>query len=161
MIIWLVRGKCVTSQSANVPLMIISVSAPATFVSLCLLQPLDFETKSSFSLRIEATNRNIDTNFLNLGPFSDTTSVKVTVQDVDEPPVFSALLTSMMVSEDARVGTSIGKVYAHDPDTSNNAIRYRSASYRWRCSRQAPRGPLGQMAGGLWSGQEKGRGVPA
>lgn len=97
---------------------------------LCLLQPLDFETKSSFSLRIEATNRNIDTNFLSLGPFSDTTSVKVTVQDVEEPPVFSAPLTNMVVSEDARVGTSIGKVFAHDPDTSNNAIRYGSGSYR-------------------------------
>lgn len=97
---------------------------------LCLLQPLDFETKSSFSLRIEATNRNIDTNFLSLGPFSDTTSVKVTVQDVEEPPVFSVPLTNMVVSEDARVGTSIGKVFAHDPDTSNNAIRYGSGSYR-------------------------------
>uniref|UniRef100_H3D821 Cadherin 7 n=1 Tax=Tetraodon nigroviridis TaxID=99883 RepID=H3D821_TETNG len=91
---------------------------------ITLLKPLDFETKSSFSLRIEAINRNIDTNFLNLGPFSDTTSVKVTVQDVDEPPVFSAPLTNMVVSEDARVGTSIGKVSAYDPDTSNNGIRY-------------------------------------
>uniref|UniRef100_A0A674PPL7 Cadherin 7 n=1 Tax=Takifugu rubripes TaxID=31033 RepID=A0A674PPL7_TAKRU len=91
---------------------------------ITLLKPLDFETKSSFSLRIEATNRNIDTNFLSLGPFSDTTSVKVTVQDVDEPPVFSAPLTKMVVSEDARVGTSIGRVSAHDPDTSSNAIRY-------------------------------------
>lgn len=103
--------------------MAVSLSAVATFASLCLLQPLDFEAKSSFSLRIEAINRNIDTNFLNLGPFSDTASVKVTVQDVDEPPVFSAPLTDMVVSEDARVGTSIGKVSAHDPDTSNNAIR--------------------------------------
>lgn len=115
--------------------MIISVSAPATFVSLCPPQPLDFETKSSFSLRIEATNRNIDTNFLNLGPFSDTTSVKVMVQDVDEPPVFLAPLANMVVSEDARVGTSIGKVSAHDPDTSNNAIRYRNSSHMRWCSR--------------------------
>lgn len=89
-----------------------------------LLQPLDFETKSSFSLRIEATNRNIDSNFLNLGPFSDTTSVKVTVEDVNEPPLFSTALSKMVVSEDAKVGTSIGRVSAHDPDTSNNAIRY-------------------------------------
>ncbi|XP_037613372.1 cadherin-7a [Sebastes umbrosus] len=89
-----------------------------------LLKPLDFETKSSFSLRIEATNRNIDSNFLSSGPFSDTTSVKVTVDDVNEPPVFSTPLSKMDVSEDARVGTSIGRVSAHDPDTSNNAIRY-------------------------------------
>ncbi|KAG8009581.1 Cadherin-7 [Nibea albiflora] len=91
---------------------------------IILLKPLDFETKSSFSLRIEATNRNIDSNFLSLGPFSDTTSVKVTVEDVNEPPVFSTPLSRMFVSEDAKVGTSIGRVTAHDPDTTNNAIRY-------------------------------------
>uniref|UniRef100_A0A8D3C617 Cadherin 7 n=1 Tax=Scophthalmus maximus TaxID=52904 RepID=A0A8D3C617_SCOMX len=91
---------------------------------IILLKPLDFETKSSFSLRIEATNRNIDSNFLSLGPFSDTTSVKVTVQDVNEPPIFSSPLNNMVVPEDARVGTSIGRVSAHDPDTSSSAIRY-------------------------------------
>ncbi|TKS87555.1 Cadherin-7 Precursor [Collichthys lucidus] len=91
---------------------------------IILLKPLDFETKSGFSLRIEATNRNIDSNFLSLGPFSDTTSVKVTVEDVNEPPVFSTPLSRMVVSEDAKVGTSIGRVSAHDPDTTNNAIRY-------------------------------------
>ncbi|XP_078136584.1 cadherin-7 isoform X3 [Sander vitreus] len=91
---------------------------------IILLKPLDFETKSSFFLRIEATNRNIDSNFLSLGPFSDTTSVKVMVEDVNEPPVFSTPLSKMVVSEDARVGTSIGRVSAHDPDTSNDAIRY-------------------------------------
>ncbi|KAJ0022761.1 hypothetical protein NQD34_014895 [Periophthalmus magnuspinnatus] len=91
---------------------------------ILLLRPLDFETKSSFSLRIEATNRHIDSSFLSLGPFSDTTSVKVTVEDVNEPPVFSAPFSRMVVSEDARVGTSIGRVSAHDPDNSNSAIRY-------------------------------------
>lgn len=90
---------------------------------VCLSQPLDFETKSSFSLRIEVTNRNIDSNFLSLGPFSDTTSVKVAVEDVNEPPVFSAPLSKMVVSEDARVGSSIGRVSAHDPDSSNSPIR--------------------------------------
>ncbi|KAF3836297.1 hypothetical protein F7725_028855, partial [Dissostichus mawsoni] len=89
-----------------------------------LLKPLDFETKSSYSLRIEATNRNIDSDFLSSGPFSDTTSVKVTVEDVNEPPVFSTPLSKMVVSEDAKSGTSIGRVSAHDPDNSNNGIRY-------------------------------------
>ena len=92
---------------------------------LCLVlpQPLDFETKSSFSLRIEATNRNIDSSFISLGPFSDTTSLKVTVEDVNEPPVFLVPLSRMVVSEDARVGTSIGRVSAHDPDNISSAIR--------------------------------------
>uniref|UniRef100_A0A4W5PNL1 Cadherin 7 n=1 Tax=Hucho hucho TaxID=62062 RepID=A0A4W5PNL1_9TELE len=91
---------------------------------IILQKPLDFETKNSFNVRIEATNRNVDPAFVHLGSFSDTTSVKVTVEDVNEPPVYSTQLSRMGVSEDARVGTSIGKVSAHDPDSSNSAIRY-------------------------------------
>uniref|UniRef100_A0A673ZZY7 Cadherin 7 n=1 Tax=Salmo trutta TaxID=8032 RepID=A0A673ZZY7_SALTR len=91
---------------------------------IILQKPLDFETKNSFNVRIEATNRNIDSAFVHLGSFSDTTSVKVTVEDVNESPVFSTQLSRMVVSEDARVGTSIGRVSAHDPDSSNSAIRY-------------------------------------
>ncbi|XP_028289948.1 cadherin-7-like [Gouania willdenowi] len=91
---------------------------------IILLKPLDFETKSGFSLKIEATNRNIDSNFLSLGPFSDTAFVKVTVEDVNEPPIFSTPLSRMVVSEDAKVGTSIGRLSAHDPDNINGAIRY-------------------------------------
>ncbi|XP_017262289.1 cadherin-7a [Kryptolebias marmoratus] len=91
---------------------------------IILQKPLDFETKSGFALKIEATNRNIDSNFLSLGPFSDTTSVKVTVEDVNEPPIFSMRLNKMVVFEDTKVGTSIGRVSAHDPDTSHSAIRY-------------------------------------
>ncbi|XP_064202241.1 cadherin-7a [Anguilla rostrata] len=83
-----------------------------------------FETKASYTLRIEATNRNIDPRFLSLGPFSDMATVRVTVEDVDEPPVFSSPLSRMAVSEAAKVGTVIGTVSAHDPDSSNNAIRY-------------------------------------
>uniref|UniRef100_A0A8C6VRJ6 Cadherin 7 n=1 Tax=Nothobranchius furzeri TaxID=105023 RepID=A0A8C6VRJ6_NOTFU len=90
---------------------------------ITLQKPLDFETRNSFSLRVEATNRNIDSNFLSLGPFSDITSVRVTVEDVNEPPIFSSPLNKMVVSEDAKVGTSIGRVSAHDPDTSSSAIR--------------------------------------
>ncbi|MBN3307118.1 CADH8 protein, partial [Amia calva] len=85
---------------------------------------LDFETKASYTLRIEATNKKNDPQFLNLGPFSDTTTVKVNVEDVDEPPVFTSLLNRMVVSEAAKVGTIIGTVSAHDPDASNSAIRY-------------------------------------
>ncbi|XP_066580072.1 cadherin-7a [Amia ocellicauda] len=91
---------------------------------ITLQKGLDFETKASYTLRIEATNKNIDPQFLNLGPFSDTTTVKVNVEDVDEPPVFTSLLNRMVVSEAAKVGTIIGTVSAHDPDASNSAIRY-------------------------------------
>ncbi|XP_072514671.1 cadherin-7-like [Salminus brasiliensis] len=91
---------------------------------IILQKPLDYETKSTFSLRIEVTNRNIDPQFLTFGPFSDVTAIKVTVEDVNEPPVFTTPVSKMTVSEAARVGTFIGTVSAHDPDAANSTIRY-------------------------------------
>ncbi|XP_041100351.1 cadherin-7-like [Polyodon spathula] len=91
---------------------------------ITLQKELDFETKASYTLRIDATNKNVDPQFLSLGPFSDTANVKILVEDVDEPPVFTSAVNRMVVSEAARVGTIIGTVAAHDPDTSNSLIRY-------------------------------------
>ncbi|XP_072114393.1 cadherin-7a isoform X2 [Mobula birostris] len=85
---------------------------------------LDFEKKSSYSLKIEVTNTHVDSQFEALGPFADTATVKLVVEDVDEPPEFSSLLYKMSVSEAARVGTAIGTVSAHDPDKANNPVRY-------------------------------------
>ncbi|XP_051990736.1 cadherin-7-like isoform X2 [Xyrauchen texanus] len=85
---------------------------------------LDFETKSTYTLKIEASNRNIDPQFLSQGPFSDTAMVRVTVENVDEPPIFYSPLSKMVVSEAAKVGTIIGTVSAVDPDSTNSPIRY-------------------------------------
>ncbi|XP_012515533.1 PREDICTED: cadherin-7 [Propithecus coquereli] len=87
-------------------------------------QELDFEAKTSYTLRIEAANKDADPRFLSLGPFSDTTTVKIIVEDVDEPPVFSSPLYPMEVSEATQVGNIIGTVVAHDPDSSNSPVRY-------------------------------------
>ncbi|XP_035988939.1 cadherin-7 isoform X2 [Fundulus heteroclitus] len=89
-----------------------------------LLKNLNFENKSSYTLKIEASNRHVDTRFLLVGPFSDVTMVRLLVEDEDEPPVFSSSLSHMVVSEGAPVGTSVGSVSAHDPDGSNSPIRY-------------------------------------
>uniref|UniRef100_A0A8C6YPR8 Cadherin-7 n=2 Tax=Nothoprocta perdicaria TaxID=30464 RepID=A0A8C6YPR8_NOTPE len=89
-----------------------------------LREKLDFEAKTSYTLRIEAANMHVDPRFLSLGPFSDMTTVKIIVEDVDEPPVFTSRLYSMVVSEAAKVGTIIGTVAAHDPDASNSPVRY-------------------------------------
>ncbi|XP_059803490.1 cadherin-7a isoform X1 [Hypanus sabinus] len=91
---------------------------------ITLQKELDFEKKSSYSLKIEVTNTHVDSQFEALGPFTDTATVKLVVEDVDEPPEFSSLLYKMSVSEAARVGTAIGTVSAHDPDKSNNPVRY-------------------------------------
>ncbi|XP_075441546.1 cadherin-7 isoform X2 [Ascaphus truei] len=85
---------------------------------------LDYESKTSYTLRIEAANKHVDNRFLSVGPFKDTTTVKIIVEDVDEPPEFSSRFYSMVESEAAKVGTSIGTVLAHDPDASNSPVRY-------------------------------------
>lgn len=90
---------------------------------ITFLQDLDFEAKTSYTLRIEAANKDADPRFLSLGPFSDTTTVKIIVEDVDEPPVFSSPLYPMEVSEATQVGNIIGTVAAHDPDSSNSPVR--------------------------------------
>lgn len=84
---------------------------------------LDFETKTTYSLRIEASNRHPDSRFLSQGMFSDTAMVRLIVENVDEPPVFSSSLSKMVVSEAAKVGTIVGTVSANDPDSTNSPIR--------------------------------------
>ncbi|XP_072267595.1 cadherin-7 [Pyxicephalus adspersus] len=85
---------------------------------------LDYETKTSYTLKIEAANKHVDNRFISVGPFKDTTTVKITVEDVDEPPVFSQAFYTMVESESAKIGSSIGTVMAHDPDSTNSPVRY-------------------------------------
>ncbi|XP_072324546.1 cadherin-7-like [Scyliorhinus torazame] len=89
-----------------------------------LQKELDFEKRSSYNLKIEVTNKNTDSRFQALGPFVDTTTVKLVVEDVDEAPKFNSPRYKMSVSEAAKVGSAIGTVSAHDPDTANNPVRY-------------------------------------
>ncbi|KAM9307714.1 cadherin-7 [Gastrophryne carolinensis] len=91
---------------------------------ILIQKELDYETKTSYTLRIEAANKHVDNRFLSVGSFMDTTTVKIIVEDVDEPPIFSQPMYTMMESEAARIGTSIGTVAAHDPDSSNSPVRY-------------------------------------
>ncbi|NXF94782.1 CADH9 protein, partial [Eubucco bourcierii] len=85
---------------------------------------LDFENKMLYTLKVEATNTHPDPRFLQLGPFKDTALVKISVEDTDEPPVFSRPWYLMEVDEDAKEGSIIGHVVAQDPDIANNAIKY-------------------------------------
>ncbi|XP_065486219.1 cadherin-9 isoform X1 [Caloenas nicobarica] len=85
---------------------------------------LDFENKLLYTLRVEATNTHPDPRFLQLGPFRDTAFVKISVEDIDEPPVFSRPWYLIEVDEDAKEGNIIGQVVAQDPDITRNAIKY-------------------------------------
>ncbi|KAF6720275.1 Cadherin-7 [Oryzias melastigma] len=101
------------------------ITDPDTQEGLIILHtPLDFESRSSFSLHVEVSNRIVDPRFLLVGPFSDLTTVQLQVEDVNEPPVFTPPVSWMMVSEGAPVGTVVGSVSASDPDDSNSPVRY-------------------------------------
>lgn len=65
--------------------------------------------------------------FLNLGPFRDTATVHISVEDVDEPPVFEPSFYFVEVPEDVDIGTTIQMIYAKDPDVTNNSIRFFSS----------------------------------
>lgn len=111
---------------------------------LLWLQTLDFETKSSYRLRVEVSNLHVDTRFLSLGPFSDVASVRLLIQNVDEPPVFRSSVSRMVVSEAAAVGTEVGSVLARDPDGTGSPIRYMPHVHVCRaCPSSPPPPPAG------------------
>lgn len=86
-------------------------------------QPLSFESKKSYTLKVEGANPHLEMRFLNLGPFRDTTTVHISVEDVDEPPVFEPSFYFVEVPEDVEIGTTIQIISAKDPDVTNNSIR--------------------------------------
>lgn len=87
-------------------------------------QAVDFESKRAYTLRVEASNVNVDPRFFAWGPFKDTATVKVTVEDEDEPPVFTASGYNFEVEENAPEKTIVGQVHAKDTDIANKPIRY-------------------------------------
>ncbi|XP_075393083.1 cadherin-8 [Tenrec ecaudatus] len=89
-----------------------------------LRQPLDFETKKSYTLKVEAANVHIDPRFSGRGPFKDTATVKIVVEDSDEPPVFSSPTYLLEVHENAALNSVIGQVTARDPDITSSPIRF-------------------------------------
>ncbi|KAM5263094.1 cadherin-8 [Ctenodactylus gundi] len=89
-----------------------------------LRKPLDFETKKSYTLKVEAANVHIDPRFSARGPFKDTATVKIVVEDADEPPVFSSPTYLLEVHENAALNSVIGQVTARDPDITASPIRF-------------------------------------
>lgn len=72
---------------------------------------------------MEVENTHVDSHFHYLGPFKDTATVKISVEDADEPPVFGRSTYMFKVHEDIELGTIIGTVMARDPDTIPSPIR--------------------------------------
>ncbi|GCC27080.1 hypothetical protein chiPu_0005501 [Chiloscyllium punctatum] len=91
---------------------------------ISLKKPLDYENKKSYIFKVDAVDPHPDEHFQSMGPFKDTATVKITVLDVDEPPIFSRPFYIMDVYEDTNVGSIIGAVTAQDSDVSNSPVRY-------------------------------------
>ena len=100
-----------------------SKSSETTNSSIATLQPLDFEKKPSYTLKVEGANINVDPSLRYRGPFKDVTIVHVSVEDVDEPPVFDSPVYYIELPEDAEIGTMLKTVSARDPDAANNTVR--------------------------------------
>ncbi|KAM6990623.1 cadherin-18-like [Tautogolabrus adspersus] len=91
---------------------------------ISLKQTLNYEKRKVHTLNIEASNTYLDPHFSHLGPFKDSTSLRVIVGDVDEPPVFSMDYYIMDVYENSPAGTQVGTVTAMDPDSTNSGVRF-------------------------------------
>ncbi|XP_019109588.1 cadherin-8 isoform X2 [Larimichthys crocea] len=89
---------------------------------LRLKKPIDYESKRAYTLKVEATNTRFEPG--SNGPFKDTATVKIVVEDSDEPPVFSKPMYFLEVNENAPINTVIGTVTARDPDSSGSLVRY-------------------------------------
>lgn len=97
------------------------------------LQALDYESKRDYEFRVEVKNSYLDERFVNGLQFKDYTTVKVTVEDVDEPPVFTRNPYIIEVHEDTASGSFVGVVSARDPDADNKPVKYATGfrEQRW------------------------------
>ncbi|NXY30600.1 CAD19 protein, partial [Pomatorhinus ruficollis] len=78
---------------------------------------MDRETKDQYLVIIQAKDM-----VGQPGAFSATATVTINLSDVnDNPPKFQQRLYYMSVSEEAPVGTTVGKVFAEDSDVGDNA----------------------------------------
>ncbi|XP_056382079.1 cadherin-11 [Hyla sarda] len=89
-----------------------------------LKKTVNYETKKFYSMKVEASNVHIDSRFLSRGPFKDIATVKISIEDADEPPIFVDQSFTLEVDENEPPDTIVGKVRAMDPDAARTMIRY-------------------------------------
>ncbi|XP_068092835.1 cadherin-10-like [Hyperolius riggenbachi] len=91
---------------------------------ITIRKKLDYETRRLYTLKVEVENTHVDSHFHYFGPFKDSATVKISVEDADEPPVFGRPSYMFKVHEDIELGTIIGTVMARDPDYTQSQIRF-------------------------------------
>ncbi|XP_053268454.1 cadherin-18 isoform X1 [Pleuronectes platessa] len=117
-----IKYSIINSEGANT--FSISTDRDTREGILSLKKLLNYERKKTYTLHIEGTNTHVDPRFSFLGSFKDTATLKITVGDVDEAPVFSMDYYIMDVYENTPRGTEVGAVTARDPDSRNSPVRY-------------------------------------
>ncbi|PWA17978.1 hypothetical protein CCH79_00003965 [Gambusia affinis] len=91
---------------------------------IIIKKALDYESKRDYEFRVEVKNTYLDARFIHGVQFKDYATVKVTVEDVDEPPVFTRNPYIIEVHEDTAAGSFVGVVLARDPDADNKPVKY-------------------------------------
>ncbi|XP_044074554.1 cadherin-6-like isoform X2 [Siniperca chuatsi] len=86
-------------------------------------KPLDYEKKPSYTVEIQVQNTQVDPRFMSAGS-KDMATVRIGVEDVDEPPLFDKASYLMEVKEDAALGVGVGSVSAMDPDGARSMVKY-------------------------------------
>ncbi|XP_065132483.1 cadherin-12a [Paramisgurnus dabryanus] len=90
---------------------------PKTGVIRVALPNMDREVKEMYQVVIQAKDMGGQ-----LGGLAGTTTINITLRDVnDNPPRFSKSIFHLRVPESSPVGSSVGKVKAHDMDSGKNA----------------------------------------
>ncbi|XP_045895078.1 cadherin-18 isoform X2 [Micropterus dolomieu] len=117
-----IKYSIINSEGAN--MFSISTDRDTREGIISLRKPLNYERKKTYTLHIEGVNTHVDPRFSYLGSFKDTATLKITVGDVDEAPVFSIDHYIMDVYENTPSGTEVGTVTARDPDSRNSPVRY-------------------------------------
>ncbi|KAM8882057.1 cadherin-18-like [Synchiropus picturatus] len=117
-----IKYSIINSEGAN--MFTISTDRDTREGIISLKKPLNYERKKTYTLHIEGTNTHVDPRFSYIGSFKDSASLKITVGDVDEAPIFSMEYYILDVYENSPGGTEVGAVTARDPDSRNSPVRY-------------------------------------
>lgn len=78
-------------------------------------------------MEIQVQNTQMDPHLIATGS-TDVATVRIAVEDVDEPPVFDKASYLMEVKEDAAVGVAVGSVSAMDPDGARSMVKWGKTS---------------------------------
>ncbi|XP_029463978.1 cadherin-13 isoform X2 [Rhinatrema bivittatum] len=91
---------------------------------LSVVKPLDYEISAFHTLLIKVENEDPLVPDIGYGP-SSTATVQITVEDVNEGPVFHPEPMNVTKPEDIPIGSAVFTVSATDPDTlQHQTIRY-------------------------------------